>query len=124
MNIVLWVLQAALALLYLAGGAYKVFAFDELASDMSVLPRGVWSALGVIEMAGGVLLLGPAPRKWRSTLTSVAAAVLAVETTYLVGVYARYSLEWSAINPLPWAAVMALLVAVVAYGRYRLRPQV
>ncbi len=101
-----------------------MFAFDELASDMSVLPRGVWSALGVIEMVGGVLLVMPAPRKWRSTLTSVAAAVLAVETTYLVGVYARYSLELSATNPLPWAAAMALLVAVVAYGRYRLRPQV
>jgi hypothetical protein len=32
MNILLWVLQVALALLCLAGGAYKVFKFDELAS--------------------------------------------------------------------------------------------
>jgi hypothetical protein len=32
MNILLWVLQVALALLCLAGGTYKVFKFDELAS--------------------------------------------------------------------------------------------
>jgi hypothetical protein len=35
MNILLWVLQAALALLYLAGGAYKMFSFDELAKQFS-----------------------------------------------------------------------------------------
>ena len=32
MNVLLWVLQVALALLYLAGGSYKVFKFDELAT--------------------------------------------------------------------------------------------
>ena len=29
MNVLLWVLQLALARLYLSGGAYKVFKFDE-----------------------------------------------------------------------------------------------
>ena len=31
MNILLWILQVALALLCLAGGAYKLFQFEELA---------------------------------------------------------------------------------------------
>ena len=31
MNVLLWILQAALVLLAFGGGAYKVFMFDELA---------------------------------------------------------------------------------------------
>src|SRR5689334_5152321 len=34
MNVLLWILQVALALVYLAGGSYKVFKFDELANQM------------------------------------------------------------------------------------------
>ena len=34
MNVLLWVLQIGLALLYLAGGSYKVFKFDALATYM------------------------------------------------------------------------------------------
>lgn len=55
MNVILWVLQGVLAFLYLSGGAYKAFAFDEVATQMTALPRGGWTALGVIEMVGGVL---------------------------------------------------------------------
>ena len=42
MNILLWILQAVLALLSLAGGAYKLFMFDELAKmpAMGALSRG------------------------------------------------------------------------------------
>jgi hypothetical protein len=52
MNVLLWVLQVALALLSLGGGAYKVFMFDELAKvpAMVTLARGGWGALGVFEM--------------------------------------------------------------------------
>jgi hypothetical protein len=33
MNVLLWVLQVALAFLYLAGGSYKAFKFDALANQ-------------------------------------------------------------------------------------------
>ena len=122
MNIVLWVLQVALAVLYLAGGSYKVFKFDELASYMRALPRGGWRALGILEMVGGVLLVVPAAASWMPVLTPLAAAVLALETLALAGLYARYSLKLTAANPLVWSVVMGLLAAFVAYGRYALRP--
>jgi hypothetical protein len=122
MNVVLWVLQVALALLYLAGGAYKTFKFDELANQMRALSRGGWRALGVLEMVGGVLLVVPAAAKWMPVLTPLAAAVLALETLALAGLYARYSLRLTASNPLVWSLVMALLAAFVAYGRYALAP--
>jgi uncharacterized membrane protein YphA (DoxX/SURF4 family) len=111
MNILLWVLQIALAFLYVSGGAYKVFKFDALAAHMRALPRGGWRALGVLEMVGGVLLVVPA-------VTPLAAAVLALETLGLAALYARYSLKLAATNPLVWAVVMGLLAAALAYGRY------
>lgn len=122
MNVFLWVVQVALALLYVSGGAYKTFMFDELAKQMHALSRGGWRALGVLEILGAVLLVVPAAAKWMPVLTPLAAAVLALETLALAGLYARYSLKLTAANPLVWAAVMGLLAAFVAYGRYALRP--
>ena len=124
MNILLWVLQLALALLSLSGGAYKVFMFDELAKmpATGALARGGWGALGVFEMLCGVLLIVPAATNWMLVLTPLAAAALAVESLALAGLYARYSLELTATNPLVWVVMMGLMAAFVAYGRYALRP--
>jgi len=118
MNILLWVLQIALAFLFISGGAYKVFKFDALANHMRALPRGGWSALGVLEMVGGVLLVVPAVVNWMPVLTALAAAVLALETLALAALYARYSLRVAATNPMVWAVVMGLMAAFVAFGRY------
>ena len=122
MNVVLWVLQVALALLYFAGGSYKAFKFDELANQMRALSRGGWRALGVLEMLGAVLLVVPAATMWMPVLTPLAASALALETFALAGLYARHSLKVAATNPLVWAVAMGLLAAFVAYGRYALRP--
>jgi len=111
MNVLLWVLQVALALLYFAGGSYKTFKFDALANQMRALSRGGWRALGVLEMVGAVLLVVPG-------VTPLAAAALALETLALAGLYARYSLKLAATNPMVWAVVMGLVSAFVAYGRY------
>ena len=69
MNILLWILQAALAFLYFAGGAYKLFAFQELATQMSAIPHAAWRVLGAIEIFGGILLIVPAATKWMPWLT-------------------------------------------------------
>jgi hypothetical protein len=45
-----------------------------------------------------------------------------VESLALAGLYARYSLELTATNPLVWVVLMGLMAAFVAYGRYALRP--
>lgn len=122
MNALLWVLQIALALLYLSGGAYKAFSFDQVAAQLTALSHGAWRAIGIFEMLGGVLLIVPGALKWKSGLTPIAAAVLALETFALAALYAQYSLQFAATNPLVWALVMGLLAAFVAYGRYALRP--
>jgi hypothetical protein len=123
MNILLWVAQAVLALLYFSGGAYKIFSSEALASQMGALPPAGWGALGALELAGAVLLIVPAVTKWRPVLTPLAAGVLALETLGLAALYASYSTELAATNPMVWALVMGLLVSFVAYGRYTRRPQ-
>ena len=124
MNVLLWIIQVALALLSLAGGAYKVFMFDQVANALwySALPRGGWGALGVFEIVCGVLLIVPAAVNWMPALTPLAAAALALESLALAGLYGRYSLELTVANPLVWSVAMALLAVAVAYGRYARSP--
>src|SRR5262249_39074513 len=124
MNVLIWVFQVALALLSFAGGAYKVFMFDELAKvpAAGALSRGGWGALGTFEMLCAILLIVPAAARWMPVLTPLAAAALALESLALAGLYARYSLKVTAANPMVWVVVMGLMALVVAYGRYALRP--
>ena len=124
MNVFLWILQIALALLSFAGGSYKVFMFDELAKVpvAGAISRGGWGALGVFEMLCAILLVVPLAAKWLPVLTPLAAAALAVESLALAGLYAQYSLKLTATNPLVWVVLMGLVAAFVAYGRYALRP--
>lgn len=118
MNIVLWILQIALALLYISGGAYKVFKFDAHPNYVRALPRGGWGILGIIEMIGGVLLVVPPAVTGSPVLLPLVAAVLALEALGLAALYARYSLKLVAANPLTWSLAMGLLAVIVAYGRY------
>jgi hypothetical protein len=124
MNVFLWLLQIPLALLAFAGGAYKVFMFEELAKvpAAGALSRGGWGALGAIEMACAVLLIVPAALRWMPALTPFAAAVLALESAGLAVIYAQYSLEPAATNPLVWVVAIGLAAAFVAFGRYALSP--
>ncbi|HEU5316036.1 MAG TPA: DoxX family protein [Chloroflexota bacterium] len=117
MNVVLWVFQVVLAVLYLAGGAYKVRSGGELERRFG-LSGGAWGAIGVLEMLGGVLLIVPAAVNWMPELTPLAAGVLVVEAVALTVLYARRSLRLTPSNPLTFAVVMGVLAACVAYGRY------
>jgi hypothetical protein len=123
MKVFLWIIQIALAVLAVAGGAYKIFAFDELAKmpATAALPQFAWAALGAFEVVCGLLLIVPAAMRKRPSLTAPAAAALAVESLVLAGIYARYSLSFAATNPLIWVIVMALMAAFVAYGRRAVR---
>ncbi|HJQ21505.1 MAG TPA: hypothetical protein VJ867_14245 [Gemmatimonadaceae bacterium] len=122
MNVALWVLQIVMALLYIAGGAYKISGADQLAGQFAMIPGGAWRALGAFEVIAALLLIFPAAMKLKPRVTAHAAAALALETFALAAMYARYSTAITATNPMPWAIVMGLLVAFLAYGRYALRP--
>jgi hypothetical protein len=124
MHVLLWVLQIVLALQAVAGGAYKVFQFDKLenAPPTAALPRAGWTAIGVLEIVCGLLLVLPAATGWMPILTPLGAAVLAVESFALAALYARHSLNIAATNPLVYVVFSGVLAAFVAYGRYALAP--
>lgn len=119
MNIVLWILQIGLAFMFFSGGAWKIFAYEQLAKMPMgpALPRAGWAAVGAVEIAGAVLLVLPRALGMMPGLTPIGAGALALESLALSALYARYSLKPAATNPLVWSAVLALCAGVVAVGR-------
>jgi uncharacterized membrane protein YphA (DoxX/SURF4 family) len=121
MNILLWVLQVLAALLYAASGVMKVFMFDKVSKDVpsfGALPRGAWTALGILELVCTVGLIVPAALGRQPQLTIVAATVLAIESLVFIGVHIKYR----EIPPIIMSGVLGLLMAFLAYGRLVLQP--
>lgn len=121
MNILLWVLQVLTALLFGASGVMKVFLFDQVSGDVpsfGALPRGVWLALGIVELVCTVGLVVPAAFHWQPRLTVLAASVLAVESLVFIWVHVQYR----EVAPIIMSAVLGLVLAFIAYGRLVLRP--
>ena len=121
LNIVLWVVQVLLALLFLFGGGMKlVLPLEQLAGPPGsvVLPGAFLRFIGVVEVLGGLGLVLPGLLRIRPGLTPLAAAGLviimigAVVITVLGG---QAAMAW-----IP--ALTGLLAAFVAYGRWRLAP--
>jgi hypothetical protein len=120
-NTLLWILQILTALLYTASGVMKTFMFDKVSADVpsfGALPREVWMALGVLELACVVGLIAPAVFHWRPNLTVIAATLLAIESVVFVGVHIKYR----EVAPIIMSAVLGLIMAFIAYGRAVLRP--
>ena len=121
MNILLWVLQVFGAIVYAASGVMKVFMFDKASEGVQsfgALPRSAWTALGVLELLCVVGLIAPAALHWRTTITVVAATLLALESLVFIGVHVKYR----EIPPIIMSGVLGLLMAFIAYGRMVLRP--
>ena len=121
MNILLWVLQVLAALLYGSSGVMKVFMFEKISHDVpsfGALPRGAWTALGILELACTVGLVVPAAFHWQAQLTVWAAALMAVESLVFVWVHLKYR----EMTPLILSGVLGLFMAFVAYGRVVLSP--
>ncbi len=121
MNILLWILQVLLALVYGASGVMKVFMFDKISADVrsfGALPRRVWAVLGVVELVCTVGLIVPAALRWQPQLTVAAASVLALESLLFIGVHLKYR----EVPTVVMSALLGLLVAFIAYGRMVLQP--
>ena len=121
MNILLWALQIAAALLYAASGVMKVFMFDQVSGDVpsfAALPREAWMGLGILELVCSVGLIVPAAFRWKPRLTVLAAIVLAIESLVFIGVH----VEYREVAPTVMSGVLGLLMAFIAYGRSVLRP--
>jgi hypothetical protein len=117
MNIFLWIIQGVAALLYVPGGAYKIFKTDQMPGFTRRIPRGVWQAIGLLELVGGIALILPGSLVGLPNLNGIAAMVLALETVAIAAFYGRQSTRMMAANPFFWAVIQAVLAIIVAYGR-------
>jgi len=122
LNIVLWVVQVLLALLFIwAGGMKLVLPLEKLAGPPGsvVLPGLFVRFIGVCEVLGGLGLILPGLLRIRPGLTPLAAAGLVIIMIGAVGItFAGGGNVGMALVP----AVTGLLAAFVAYGRWRLAP--
>jgi hypothetical protein len=117
----LWTLQVLLVLFFaLASGAPKLVLPPEMFPEMPIpLPRAFVLFIGVAEVLGALGLVLPGLTHIRPSLTPLAAAGLALIT---IGATGYWLLAGDALGSAGFAAVMTLLLAFVAYGRWQVAP--
>jgi uncharacterized membrane protein YphA (DoxX/SURF4 family) len=120
MNILLWILQILLALLFLFSGAVKlVLPVEEMTKQMPVhLPGLFLRFIGVCEILGGIGLILPALLRIKPWLTPLAAAGLLI---IMIGAVV-IGLMSGTIGPAILPFVVGLVIGFVIYGRWRPTP--
>ena len=123
MNIVLWIIQILLALLFLFAGGTKLVIPPEVLLKMGspnqiVLPGLLIRFIGVCEVLGALGLILPGLLRIRPSLTPLAAAGLVIIMIGATGLTFAGDGAGAAVVPF----VVTLLSAFVAYGRWRLSP--
>lgn len=118
MNGLLWVVQGALALLFLwAGGMKLVLPLDQMAGPVA-LPGPFLRFIGVAEVLGGLGLVLPGLLRIRPGLTPLAAVGLVIVMAGATAITLVGGGGAMALVPL----VVGLFASLVAYGRWRLAP--
>ena len=118
MNVLLWIIQVLLALLFLfAGGVKLVLPIEEMTKQMA-MPGLFLRFLGVVEVLGGLGLILPGLFRIKTWLTPLAAAGLAIIMIGATAISLKIGPVGQAMIPL----VTGLLAVLVAYGRWRLAP--
>ena len=123
MSIVLWIIQALLAFLFLFAGGTKLFLSIEQMQAMGspnqiVFPALLIRFIGVCEVLGGLGLILPGLFRVRPGLTPLAATGLII---IMVGAIVT-TLMSGQVAPALFPLVTLILLAFVAYGRWRLSP--
>jgi hypothetical protein len=118
MTVVLWIVQALLALVFLFAGGMKLVLPLEALTGPVPLPGLLVRFIGVVEVLGGIGLILPGLLRIRTALTPLAAAGLVVVMVGATLVTLAGGDVALALIPL----LVGLLAAFVAYGRWRLAP--
>jgi hypothetical protein len=121
MNVVLWIVQAVLALLCVAGGGYQLTQFAVLRTEVAAmreLPQPLWMVLATVGCVAGVLLIVPGLVGKMPQLVPIAAAIVVVHS----GLISAFYLTYGDRPPLPYAIAMTLMAAFVAVGRWFVAP--
>jgi len=118
MNILLWIIQVLLALLFLFGGGVKLIMPIEEMVKQTGMSALFLRFIGVCEVLGGLGLVLPGLLRIKTFLTPLAAAGLAI---IMIGAVV-ITLAGGLVAPALFPFVTAVLLAFIAYGRWRLAP--
>jgi uncharacterized membrane protein YphA (DoxX/SURF4 family) len=118
MKYLLWSLQALLAALFLFSGVSKFTPSVAEMAAQAQLSVGFIQFIGVCEALGGLGLILPGLLRIRTGLTPLAAVGLEI---IMVGAVITTA-NAHGIGPAVFPAVVGVLLAFVAYGRWRLLP--
>jgi|ERR1700686_3906937 len=123
MNVILWIIQVLLALLFLfAGGTKLVLPLEVLKSmgspNQILLPGLLLRFIGVCEVLGALGLILPGILRIRPGLTPLAAAGLVI---IMIGATVL-TVAGDGFAPALFPLVVGILLVFVAYGRQRLAP--
>lgn len=119
MNIVLWLLQVLLGILFVFAGVSKfLMPYEEMVAQMPMkLPHWFILFIGACETLGGLGLVLPWLLKIKPSLTPLAAWLLVIIMVGAVIVSAMSSL---ALAVFPF--IVGILLAFVGYGRAKTSP--
>ena len=117
-NVALWVVQTLLALLFLFSGGVKLSMPIEPMAKQAGLPGTFLRFIGVMEVLGGIGLILPGILRIRTFLTPLAAVGLVIIMIGATVIVFRMSGSVQALTP----AIVGVLAAFVAYGRWGLAP--
>jgi len=117
-NVVLWVVQVLLALEFLLAGGIKLAMPIAAMAKQAGMPGPFLRFIGVMELLGAIGLILPGILRIRTILTPLAAAGLVVIMIGATVIMFRMNGGVQALTP----AVVGVLAAFVAYGRWRLAP--
>ena len=120
MNILLWIIQILLGLLFVFSGSMKfVMSVDQMNAQAPVVLPGIFlHFIGVCEILGGFGLILPSVLRIKPGLTPLAAAGLAIITAGATVITLMGPMKGMALVPL----VTCVLCIFVAYGRWRIAP--
>jgi hypothetical protein len=118
MTYALWIVQALLALVYLAFGGMKLVLPAEELTGPFPFPALFVRFIGVAEVLGAFGLILPGISGVRPGLTPLAAAGLVI---IMIGAVVTTVATMDAVLAL-LPLVLGILAAFVAYGRWRLAP--
>ncbi len=118
LNVLLWVLQVLLALLFIFAGVMKfIMPVAEMTKQIP-MPGWFLHFIGGAEILGAIALILPGILRIRTGLTSLAAAALVIIMTGATAVNLKTGQRGAALI----TVVVGLLLVFVAYNRRRMAP--
>ena|ERR1043165_2977655 len=120
MNILLWIIQILLGLLFVFSGSMKfVMSVEQMNAQAPVVLPGIFlHFIGVCEILGGFGLILPSALRIKPGLTPLAATGLAIITAGATVITLMGPIKGMAVLPF----VTCVLCIFVAYGRWRAKP--